>query len=812
MSIQALQPERLYHYCDTEQFSFQTTDELDTSNLPLSGVKQPRAEEALRFGTDIRVQGYNIFALGPPGTSRHTLVQRIVQDRVSKQPPPNDFCYVYNFQDQTRPRYLEFPPGDGRPFARRMESLVEEAQNSLKTAFESEEYQNRKQAIEQELKEQQQKAFETLQEKAREKGLTVMRTPSGIAFAPVKNGELVPPEQFHNLEEEERKRIERDIQELQQESQRLFQKIPSWQRETREKLRQLDEEIAGSTISQLMEEMRQQYSNLPDVQTYLEEVEQDIVANVATLLNPQDQHGAPQQFQQSGAVSLTDHPLLRKYKVNVLVDNSQTQNAPVVYEDNPTFANLLGKTEYSPQMGALVTDFTLIKPGALHRANGGVLILDAAKVLTQPGAWEGLKRALKSQEIRIESLAEMYSLISTVSLEPVPVRLDIKIVLIGSPLVYYLLRELDPEFAKLFKVAADFDVEMDWTEEAQDLYSRMIASLVQQEEMLPFHKEAVGRTIEHSSRTAGDKEKLTTRVQGISDLIREADFWAREEKAGTVGAVHVQQAIDAQTYRMDKPKEKIQEQIKKGNLLLDTSGEKVGQINGLSVLHLGDFAFGRPHRITARTRLGNGDVVDIEREVALSGPIHSKGVLILSGFLGSRYCLYTPLSLSASLVFEQSYGGIEGDSASSAELFALLSSISGIPLQQSLAVTGSVNQHGAIQPIGGVNEKIEGFFDICAHHGLTGEQGVIIPEQNISHLMLRRDIIQEAERGRLHIYPISHVDQGLELLTGMSPGEPDADNYFPSDTVNGQVQKNLLEFAEQRRRFSGSGKQEEGKE
>ena len=808
MTIQSLPPHRLYQACDTKRFSFETTADLDTSLLPTEGIGQPRAAEAIRFGTKIRVPGYNIYALGPSGTSRHTLIRQIVQDWAKDRSPPSDYCYVYNFQDEGRPGHLRFPPGWAHPFAKDMDSLVEEAQNALKTAFESEEYQNRKQAIEQELKEQQQKTFETLQEKAREKGLTLLRTPSGIAFAPVKDGEVVSPDEFHKLEDEERKRTERDIQDLQQESQRLFQKIPSWQREAREKLRELDREVTGNTISQLMDELRQKYADVPDVQEYLNEVEQDIVANVATLLNPQGQQSAMQTQQVEGS---EDSPLLRKYKVNVLVDNSGAERAPVIYEDNPTFANLTGKMEYAPQMGALITDFTLIKPGALHRANGGVLLLDARHVLMNPGAWDGLKRALKSGEIKIESLAEMYSLLSTVSLEPRAIELDVKVVLVGPPMIYYLLREMEPDFAKLFKVAADFDTEMDWSGDNQKLYANMIAGIARQEGLLPLGRRAVGRLIEHASRLVEDKEKLTTHMQSISDLIKESDFWAREDSAESILSQHVQQAIDSQTYRSDRIRERLQEEIHRGTLLIDTEGEKAGQINGLSVMKLGDFAFGRPNRITARVRLGGGEVLNIEREVELSGPIHSKGVLILSSFLGSRYTLDKPLSLSASLVFEQSYGGIEGDSASSAELFSLISAISRVPLKQSLAVTGSVNQHGEIQAIGGVNEKIEGFFDVCLQAGLSGDQGVIIPEANVSHLMLRQDVIEAVEAGSFHIYPIQTVDQGLELLTGMSAGEADANNVFPGDTVNGMVQKHLTKMAEQKRSFS-SGQSDTGEQ
>ncbi len=804
MSSLKLSPEALYHSCDTSRFSFESTAELATAEEVSHSLGQPRAVEAMRFGTGMRVEGYNIYALGPPGMGRHTLVSQMLQQRANELPVPQDICYVNNFQDSSKPRYLLLPPGWGPGLAQDLDNLIEEARNGLKASFESEEYQNRRQAIEQELKDKQQQAFEELQEKAKERGLSVVRTPNGIAFAPVWNGEIVSPDDFQKWPEEDRKRIEKEIEDLQNESQRLFQKIPAWQRETRERLNKLNREVASFTLSQLMEETRKKYESLDEVQKYLDAVEKDIVDNVSTLLNPQEQQQGYGQQQAGGEVSgsAKEAPALRKYRVNVLVDRSEQKEAPVIYEDNPTYANLVGRVEHIPQMGALITDFHLIKPGALHRANGGAIILDAHKVLMQPGAWEGLKRALKSNEVKIESLAEMFSLISTVSLEPQPIPLSVKVVLIGSPLIYYILRELDPEFGKLFKIAADFDVQADRNQHNEDLFARLLSRIVQRDGLHHFDKSGVARTIEHSSRLIGDSEKLSTHVQSISDLVREADYFAEASQAELVSAEHVQQAIEAQIYRSDRIRERIQEEIKRGTILIDTKEAKAGQINGLSVLKLGDFMFGRPNRITARVRLGKGEVIDIEREVKLSGPLHSKGVLILSGYLGSRYALERPLSLSASLVFEQSYGGIEGDSASSAELFALLSAISGVPIKQSFAVTGSINQHGEIQAIGGVNEKIEGFFDVCAHQGFDGSQGVIIPASNAKHLMLRRDVIQAVERGDFQIYAIRHADEGLELLTGLEAGEADENNVFPEGTLNGKVQQQLMKFAEKGREFS----------
>jgi lon-related putative ATP-dependent protease len=492
---------------------------------------------------------------------------------------------------------------------------------------------------------------------------------------------------------------------------------------------------------------------------------------------------------------------VRRYQVNVIVDHSGATGAPVIYEDHPTAQNLVGRIEHMAQMGALITDFNLIKAGALHRANGGYLILEARKVLLQPFAWEELKRALSSEEIRVEVLGQTLSLISTVSLEPEPIPLDVKVVLLGERLLYYTLSQLDPDFAELFKVAADFEDQMDRTSENHLLYARMIATMVRQEGLRPFDRQAVARVIEQSARIAGDAERLSTHVQSIADLLREADYWAGEAQRGVVSAADVQRAIDAQIYRSDRVRERLQEEIQRGTILIDSQGAKVGQVNGLSVITLGQFAFGRPSRITARVRLGRGEVVDIEREVALGGPIHSKGVLILSSYLGARYAMDRPLSLSASLVFEQSYSGVEGDSASSAELYALLSALADLPIKQGLAVTGSVNQYGQVQAIGGVNEKIEGFFDVCRAQGLTGEQGVLIPASNVKHLMLRPDVVAAVAAGQFRVYAVETIDQGIEVLTGVPAGERDAQGEFPAGSVNQRVEARLIALSEKRLAF-----------
>jgi len=486
------------------------------------------------------------------------------------------------------------------------------------------------------------------------------------------------------------------------------------------------------------------------------------------------------------------------------VDHSETKGAPVVYEDHPTFLNLIGRIEHIAQMGALITDFNLIKPGALHRANGGYLIVDAREVLLQPYAWEGLKLALRSRELRIESLGQALSLISTVSLEPEPIPLDVKIVLIGERLLYYLLYQYDPDFSELFKVEADFNEELVRTPENTQLYARLIATMARNENLRPFSRDAVACIIERSARMAGDGTRISIHLGGLADLLREANFWAGDNGHTAITRADVQRAIDEQIRRADRVRERMQEQILRGKVLIDTQGERIGQINGLSVIDLGNFAFGVPSRITARVRMGKGEVIDIEREVELGGPIHSKGVLILSSFLGTRYSAERPLSLWASLVFEQSYSGVEGDSASLAELCALLSALARVPIQQSWAVTGSVNQHGQVQPIGGVNEKIEGFFDICKQRGLTGDQGVIIPAANVDHLMLRQDVVDAVAAGQFRIVAVENVDEAIELLTGVPAGERDESGAFPPGSVNQRVEGRLIDLAEKQRAFEAS--------
>lgn len=790
--IVPLSPEALYRQCDPTQFDFETT-----ADLPELGevIGQERAVAAVRFGIGIQRDGYNLFALGPNGTGKFTAVNQFISQKAATEPVPPDWCYVFNFKQPHKPQALQLPPGRGMRLAEEMDKLVEGLFTVLPAALESESYQRQRKSIEEAYRQKQERALEELTHKAKERNIALISTPMGMAFAPLRDKEVISPDEFLQLPTEEQKRMEADVQALQDELQRIVRQAPQWKREMQAKLRQLNEEVARETVIPLFDEVRQGYEGLPNVLAYLEAVQRDVVENADYFLAG-EAAGAEEQGSPRGRPSLT------RYQVNVLVNRNGSNGAPVVYEDHPTHPNLIGRVEYRSHMGVLVTDFTLIKPGALHQANGGYLLLDARKVLLQAYAWEGLKLALRSHHITIESLGQILGWSSTASLEPEPIPLNVKVVLLGERLLYYLLCAHDPDFDELFKVVVDFEDEMVRDPANNLLYARLIGSLARKEQLRHFDRGAVARVIEQSARLAGDAERLSMHMQSVADLLREADYWAGQANRDVVTAADVQQAIDAQLHRAGRLRERMLEVTLRGTVLIDTDGAKVGQVNGLSVIDLGRHAFGRPSRITARVRLGKGEVVDIERQVELGGPIHSKGVLILASFLASRYAADRPLSISASLVFEQSYSGVEGDSASSAELYALLSALADVPIQQSLAVTGSVNQYGQVQAIGGVNEKIEGFFDLCQARGLTGTQGVLIPAANVKNLMLRADVVQAARDGRFHIYAVETIDQGMEILTGLLAGEPDENGRYPEGSLNHRVEARLAEMAEKVRAFS----------
>jgi lon-related putative ATP-dependent protease len=769
--------------CGIEELPFELSSEL--ADAPAM-IGQERAAEAVMFALRMRQKGYNIYALGPPGTGRHSLVEDLLKQRAATESAASDWCYVNNFTDPQRPRCLDLPAGQGVGFAAAIKHLIEELRVALPAAFERDEYRARREVLEQQMKAHSEEGFGGLQKRADAKGIALIRTPMGLALAPKRDGKVMNPEDFEALPEEERQRIQHDLEEAQSELETVMRQVPQWEREHREALRALNRNTTGFAVANLIAELRANYADLPDIVDYLDAVETDIKENVEDFL----QQTPPQQPEQGGppmtaaAQAAMEDMRFRRYQVNVIVDNGGKAGAPVVYENNPTYQNLIGRVEHLARFGALITDFNLIQAGALHRANGGYLILDAERLLAGGYGWPALKRALQAGEIRIESIEQALSVATTVSLQPQPIPLDVKVVLIGSPLLYYALAGNDEDFSELFKIAADFDDRVQRTGDATLLYARVIATIVRREHLRAFDRDAVGRVIEQAARLAGDADRLSVSLRAVIELLQEADQLAADASKEIVGAAEVQAAIDAQIRRGDRIYRRMQEEITRRTIRIETDGEMVGQINGLSVISLGMLAFGNPTRITAQVRMGRGEVVDIEREVQLGGPLHSKGVLILSGFLGGRFGAGRPLSLHASLVFEQSYGGVDGDSASAAELFALLSALSEVPIRQCFAVTGSVDQHGVIQAIGGVNEKIEGFFDICRRAGLTGKQGCIIPASNVKHLMLRGDVVEAVEAGKFRVIPMETIDQGFELLTGA-----------PTETTNNKIAARLDEFA-----------------
>ncbi|HEY1299139.1 MAG TPA: AAA family ATPase [Stellaceae bacterium] len=780
----------LYRRCDPAELPFTLCDELDDAP---GLIGQERAVEAIRFAMRMRRKGYNIYALGAPGSGRHALVESLLREQAAAEPTPPDWCYVNNFIDPQQPTHLRLPPGRGTGLAAAMKRLVEDLRATLPAAFERDEYRARRDVIDQQLKQRNEEAFGAVQKRAQQKGITLLRTPMGLALAPVRDGKVLPPEEFEALPAAERDTLQHEIEAIQAELETTMRQVPLWEREHRDAVRELNRETSGLAIGHLMQEIRAAFADLPEVAAYLDAVEADVKENADDFLvtaSPAPGAAAP-----PSVAPAEQEARFRRYRVNVLVDNSGQHGAPVVYEDNPTHQTLVGRVEHLARFGALVTDFNLLMPGALHRANGGYLILDAQKLVTGNLGWASLKRALGAGQIRIETIEQLLSMASTLSLQPAPIPLDIKIVLIGSPALYYLLSAYDEEFPELFKIAADFEDRVERTPEITLLYARLVCAIARREKLRPLDRDGVARVIEQTARLAGDSDRLSTAMRAIDDLLREADQLARDSGKEIVGETEVEAAIDAQLRRGDRVYRRMLEEIGRRTIRIETAGERVGQVNGLSVISLGGLSFGVPSRITAQVRLGRGELVDIEREVALGAPLHSKGVLILSGFLGGRFGNTRPLSLNASLVFEQSYGGVDGDSASAAELFALLSALAAAPIRQSFAVTGSIDQHGQIQAIGGVNEKVEGFFDSCNLAGLTGDQGVVIPASNVRHLMLRRDVVAAAAAGRFAVFPIDTADQGLELLTGIPAGVPGPDGVYPEGSLNRRIADRLDAFA-----------------
>ncbi len=792
--------DNLYRKCNVENFTFETSDDLEDLN---HFIGQERAVEAIELGTELELQGFNLFVLGNEGTGRHTFIKACLLEKASSRKTPSDWCYVNNFDEPRKPKAIELPAGKGRTFREEIERLIEDAQSAISSAMESEDYQNRRREIEQKATEEQQKSFEEVERHAEEAGFRIIQTVTGFNFIPIIKGKFITYKETQKLSEEEQAKLEKESEKLETELRNTLRSIPHREREMRKKIRELDREVVSFAVSALIEELLEEYALFDKVVDFLKELQQDIVSNVELFKQTQTKPASVLTAQgDSERVGGQGSQIEHRYAVNLLVDCSGMEGAPVVFEDHPTYPYLVGQIEHIATMGALITDFTLIRSGALHRANGGYLVIDARKILEQPFAWDGLKRALNAKKIDIKSIAQAYSLISTVSLEPEPIPLDVKVVLIGDRLIYYLLQMYDPEFLELFKVAADFDDDMKRSEENTHQLGRLIATIARHENLKPLEKSGIARIIEESSRIAGDTDRLSTRVRRLADIAREAHYWADKEGLNVISAREVTRSIEGRRYRKSRIHDRIMREIRRNTIMITTEGEALGQVNGLTIIQLGDYLFGHPTRITARLSLGSGKVIDIEREVELGGPIHSKGVLILSNYLASHYAPDHPLSLSASLVFEQSYGPVEGDSASTAELCALLSALAEIPIKQNIAITGSVNQFGLTQAIGGVNQKIEGFFDLCQARGLNGNQAVIIPSANVQHLMLRTRVIDAVADGKFYIYESSCIDECMELLTGVEAGQRDDKGNFPEGSLNQRIKARLIEFANKRQQFS----------
>lgn len=794
MAITELTVEQLYKKCDTSKFDFNSTADLEER---LSALGQDRAISAVELGINIKSKGYNLFCFGPEGTGKMSLVKRILEKESKLRPTPDDWAYVYNFEEPHKPIAINFTAGTAGEFAKDIDGLIAELSTALPAIMDSDEYKAAVDIIRQKYKSKKEEYIKILQKKAKGKSVSLLHMPVGLVVAPVKDGEVLSPEAFEQLSDEEKQQITDDLNAMQAEIENTAQDLPQWEEKQRQEIDRLREKLAKNIISSPVDTLRKKYKPYKPATDFLKSIQNNILENIDDFMpSPEVQNTGGEEDALSlllNRMNKNEEDKFAKFKVNVIVKHVPDSGAPIVLLDHPTQGNLVGKVERIQQYGALLTDFTLIKAGALHQANGGFLLIDARKLLMQPFAWDSLKRALASKSVKIETPGDETSF-TTISLDPEPIPLDVKVILTGNEELYELLSERDPDFSDYFKVEADFGVVMDRTEENELEYAKLIGSLTKKKNLRSLNKQAVAKVIEYASRLADDSEKLTAHISSIGDLLREADYWARVSNSKQIGKNHIIQAISAQIYRSDRINKAMLEQIDKGTILMDVKGKRVGQINGLVVYNFSRNSFGKPARITAQVRMGNGEFVDIEREIEMSGPIHTKGVLILQALLSNRFAKRKPLSLSASVVFEQSYGGVDGDSASSTEYYCLLSAIADLPIKQNIAVTGSINQFGEIQPIGGVNEKIEGFFEVCKHDGLTGNQGVIIPRTNIGNLMLKEEILEAVENGLFHVYAVDTVDDGIEILTGKKAGTPDKNGQYPKGTVNYMVAQSLEEY------------------
>jgi len=794
-----LTAEQVRQRCDPTLFGCNSTSDLE----PKEGIiGQDRALSALRFGLNIQKPGFNIYVSGLAGTGRTTAIRAFLEALAAKKETPPDWCYVHNFRDSYCPRALEVSTGMGQTLQKDMSHTIDNARRSFVQAFTSKEYADRRTEITEDFNKKREAAFNAISKKARDNGLLLQNTSVGLVFVPASDGEPMNEADYQKLGSEDKEALRKKQEELTGEMREQIIALRAEESGVEKQLEEVDREVAGYSVGYLFEELEKKYNEIPQVVDYLKEVRKDIIENFEQFKSePKASDTDPTAAMQG----LARKQALKKYEVNILVDNSELKGAPVILELNPTFSNLFGRIEKEAQFGALSTDFTMIKSGSLHRANGGYLVVRVEDLLTNFQSWDGLKRTLRDGKLVIEEIGERLGFLATKSLRPEPIPLDIKAVMIGEPYFYYLLLRMDLEFKELFKTKADFDSRMDKTEANLKDYAAVICRMCKEENLQHLKSDALAKIIEHSSRLAGDQDKLSTLFADIADIIREASFWAEEDGEKLIGARHLEKAIEQRVYRSNLIQQRINEMIEKGMIIIDTEGEIAGQVNGLAVIDLGDFAFGRPQRITTSVGVGREGLIDIEREAKLGGRLHSKGVMILNGYVTEKYVRDIPLSLSARLVFEQSYEEVEGDSASSTELYAILSRLADVPLKQYIAVTGSVNQKGEVQAIGGLNEKVEGFFEVCKAKGLNGKQGVLIPASNVRNLMLKEEVAEAVKAGKFHIYPVNTIDEGLEVLTGLKAGQPLEDGSYETDSINDRVHKRLIALAEKLRDFGKGG-------
>ncbi len=792
MAVTELKSQQLHKNISLELFPFETTDKLDPLNTVIG---QDRAIKAIRLALEMEHSGYNVFVTGMSGTGRTTIVRDILENLAKIRQVPDDWIYVYNFHERDVPNALRLPAGRGKNFAGDMQELIDTLKKEIPATFDSEEYEKQNASILMKNTERKRQIMNRLDSEAREMGVQIHSTPAGFQTIILKNNQPLSTEDFEKLSEKDKKEIEKRLEAVQEKINAVVREIVKIDRESQQNIRALNEKVASFIVDRYIEDLKSDYVSHTEIVKYLDDVRSDTITNIDAFLTE-----TRKESEKDGDMSTTGDHFIR-YRVNVLVDNSKCKGAPVIYEPNPTYNNLFGRIEKQVIMGAQVTDHTMLRAGSLHRANGGYLMTEAYQVLTNSYVYDSLKRVIKTKEIRTEDVSELYGFISAAGIRPEPIPLNLKVILIGWNDIYYLLQAYDQDFSKIFKIRADFDYETDSTRESIQKYSQFISKVSMEEHLLPFHCSAVREVIYYGNRLVDDQEKISLRFGSLVGIIREANHYAKRDKSKAVREKHVKKAVSESIYRNSMIEEKVQEIFKRNIFKIDVSGAKAGEINGLSVSQIGDFSFGRPTKITAKTYIGNENVINIERKARLSGKFHDKGLLILAGFFNSKFGQYIPPAFSASLTFEQSYSTIDGDSASSTELYALISSLANVPIRQGLAVTGSVNQNGEIQAIGGVNEKIEGFFQVCKDKKLTGEQGVIIPRSNIDNLMLKDEVQQAVRRGKFHIWAVDTIEDGLRILTGREPGKRQKNGKFPKNSLFYLVEEQLQAYAKRASEF-----------